>query len=103
MQVGKIPIFWYLVALLYFVPSVIAVMRRHHQTAAIVLLDVFLGWTFLGWVAALVWSTTATTRREPAVAADANGWEDGIQMSSGTIALLGIGGVFVIILLLSRL
>ncbi len=47
------------VAVLYFVPAVVAVMRGHPNAVAICMLDLFLGWTFLGWVAALVWSFTA--------------------------------------------
>jgi uncharacterized membrane protein YqaE (UPF0057 family) len=38
---------------LYFLPSVVAWRRRNH-TAAIFALNLFLGWTLVGWVAALV-------------------------------------------------
>ncbi|MBI1234733.1 MAG: superinfection immunity protein [Alphaproteobacteria bacterium] len=44
---------------LYFLPALVAAMRGHHNTGAITLLNLFLGWTFLGWVIALVWSATA--------------------------------------------
>lgn len=44
---------------LYFLPAVVASARRHHQTGAIFVLNLFLGWTFLGWIAALVWAATA--------------------------------------------
>lgn len=40
----------------YFLPAFIAWRRDHPSGPAIVLLNLFLGWTFLGWVAALVWS-----------------------------------------------
>jgi hypothetical protein len=40
----------------YFVPTIIAVARRARNSLAIVLINIFAGWTFLGWVAALVWS-----------------------------------------------
>lgn len=43
----------------YFIPGIVAHMRVHHQENAIVLLNLFLGWTFIGWVAALVWSAMA--------------------------------------------
>jgi hypothetical protein len=46
---------------LYFVPAFMAWARRHHQRAAIFLLNLLLGWTLLGWVAALVWAATAVT------------------------------------------
>ena len=49
--------------LVYFLPVVIAVVRGHQNTAAIFILTLLLGWTFLGWVAALVWSFTAVDRR----------------------------------------
>ena len=42
----------------YFLPTVVAVMRSHHNTGAILVLNLLLGWTLLGWVAALVWSLT---------------------------------------------
>lgn len=47
----------------YFAPTIHAYFRRHHNAAAIMLLNIFLGWTFLGWVIAAVWSCTATYRR----------------------------------------
>jgi hypothetical protein len=47
----------------YFLPTIIALMRHHHNTLAIFLLNLLLGWSFLGWVIALVWSATAVERR----------------------------------------
>lgn len=41
---------------LYFLPWILARRREHNQTRAIAVLNTFLGWTLLGWVAALVWS-----------------------------------------------
>ena len=43
-------------AVLYFLPTIIAVAGRRRNTFAIFLLNLFLGWTFIGWVVALVWS-----------------------------------------------
>ncbi len=45
-----------LVLPVYFVPSLIAFKRHHRQKTAIMILNIFLGWTFIGWVIALVWS-----------------------------------------------
>ncbi len=42
----------------YFIPTIVAFGRGHRNTVAIVILNIFLGWTFLGWVAALVWACT---------------------------------------------
>jgi hypothetical protein len=37
-------------------------VRDHRQWLAIVVLDLLLGWTLVGWVAALVWACTADTK-----------------------------------------
>lgn len=53
---------------LYFIPAVIARKRRHPNIASILILNAFLGWTFLGWIAALVWATIsldATSKNKP--------------------------------------
>ena len=42
----------------YFLPTIIALLRRQPNALAIFLLNFFLGWTFIGWVVALVWSVT---------------------------------------------
>lgn len=47
---------------LYFIPTVIAFFRGHHNAVAIFGLNLLLGWTFIGWVASLVWSLTAVER-----------------------------------------
>lgn len=58
---------WLIVAIfaaaLYFVPTIIAGMRHHPQTVAIGALNFLLGWTFLGWLGALVWCLTNTTHQ----------------------------------------
>ena len=54
-----------LLVLIFFglLPSLIAFVRRHHNRYAILVLNVFLGWTLIGWAVALVWSLTAVWRR----------------------------------------
>lgn len=42
--------------LAYFSPYLVALRRGHQNTAWIFLLTLFLGWTLLGWIIALVWS-----------------------------------------------
>ncbi|MFW6055978.1 MAG: superinfection immunity protein [Chloroflexota bacterium] len=46
-------------AVLYFLPTVIASARHKQNTLSIFLLNLFLGWSFIGWVVALVWSVSA--------------------------------------------
>lgn len=43
---------------LYWIPWGVALMRGHHQTFAIFVLNFLAGWTFIGWIAALVWACT---------------------------------------------
>ena len=45
-----------LAILLYFLPSMVG--RHKTNATAIFMLNLFLGWTFLGWVLALVWACT---------------------------------------------
>lgn len=47
----------------YFLPAIVASVRSHHNSTAITVLNLLLGWTVLGWVAALVWSATAKVTR----------------------------------------
>ena len=43
---------------LYLLPGIIAAIRSHVNAGAILVLNLFLGWTFIGWVLALVWACT---------------------------------------------
>jgi hypothetical protein len=40
----------------YFLPTIIALIRKQPNALAIFLLNFFLGWTFIGWVVCLVWA-----------------------------------------------
>ncbi len=48
----------------YFVPTIIALIRKTKKKTSIILLNILLGWTFLGWVGALIWAITDTTEKE---------------------------------------
>jgi hypothetical protein len=39
---------------LYFLPAIIAAARHTHNATGILLLNIFLGWTGIGWFAALL-------------------------------------------------
>lgn len=43
--------------ILYFLPAMIAYHRKKANALSITLLNLFLGWTFFGWVIALIWAT----------------------------------------------
>jgi len=46
-------------AALYFIPTIVAVMRKHPQVVPIAALNFLLGWSVLGWIASFIWSLTA--------------------------------------------
>lgn len=50
---------------MYFLPSIIALLRSKRDTLAIFLLNFFLGWSVIGWFIALIWAAKADV---PAVA-----------------------------------
>jgi hypothetical protein len=41
--------------LLYFLPTIIA-SNRGHEVAGVLLLNLFFGWTGIGWIALLLWA-----------------------------------------------
>jgi hypothetical protein len=46
----------------YFLPSIIGFGREHQHRVPILLVNLFLGWTLIGWVAALVWASMPVTK-----------------------------------------
>ncbi|MFW6246950.1 MAG: superinfection immunity protein [bacterium] len=42
--------------LIYFIPSFLVLSKKSKRGDAIVVLNLFLGWTLLGWVGALIWA-----------------------------------------------
>lgn len=51
---------WYLAIfsglLIYMVPTLIAIVRKHEKVGLIGVTNVFVGWTVIGWIAAMVWT-----------------------------------------------
>ena len=45
-----------LILALYFLPTFYAYHRKHKNVEAILILNLFAGWTFIGWLIALIWS-----------------------------------------------
>jgi hypothetical protein len=50
------PFFFGFPLVLYFLPSIIALVKSKRDTLAIFLLNFFLGWSVIGWIIALVWA-----------------------------------------------
>lgn len=49
---------WVGVLILYFLPALVANLKGKKNSGAILVLNLLLGWTGIGWVIALVWSAT---------------------------------------------
>ena len=47
--------------LMYFLPTIIAA-NRGHSVAGILVLNLFLGWTVIGWFAMLLWALVSAPR-----------------------------------------
>ena len=45
-------------AIVYFIPTMIGYDKHKRNAGAIFALNILLGWTFIGWVVALVWALT---------------------------------------------
>ena len=40
-------------ALLYFVPTIVAITRHVPNTGSVIVINLFLGWSLIGWIVAL--------------------------------------------------
>jgi T4 superinfection immunity protein len=48
----------------YFMPTIIALARDKRRASGVALVNFFLGWTVIGWLAAFIWSCTGKTRAD---------------------------------------
>ena len=97
----------FILGLLYFAPTLIALLRGHHNTAPIFVLNAVLGWTVLGWIGAFVWSLTAVWRPIPAMPVGPpmpSPWDHLVarERSTGASTILAVAAItFLVLLLLS--
>ena len=45
-----------IVLVFYFIPTIIAISRKHKSMAAIIVVNVLFGWSLIGWLWAFIWS-----------------------------------------------
>lgn len=57
-------VFFLLLIAIYFVPTFVAMSREHRNAGAIVVTNLLLGWTFIGWAVALIWACTEQEIKE---------------------------------------
>lgn len=46
----------------YFIPSYMAFKMGHRNAFAILVLNLFFGWTIIGWILAMVWCSNGNDR-----------------------------------------
>jgi hypothetical protein len=51
-----------LLLIAYFIPFLVAAGRKHRFTTAIGLINLLLGWTVVGWLAAMIWAVNRDVR-----------------------------------------
>lgn len=52
----------FLLVVALFLPTVVAMIRKHKNAMPIFLVNLLLGFTIIGWVAALIWSFSDNTK-----------------------------------------
>lgn len=60
----------------YLAPLWVALARGHPESAAIAALNLLLGWTVMGWLAAMVWAFSRVPGEADAPQASGLGWSD---------------------------
>lgn len=78
--------FMFFFVAIYFLPSFVAIGRKHIHVLQITILNTFLGWSFIAWVAALIWATTNHTDRSTST--------KGSWIIIGVIFLMSISPLF---------
>jgi len=81
--------------LIYFLPTILALARGHLSALAIFLLNLFFGWTLIGWIVALIWSCTGNT-----AANFYRGQSTITGPDGGAIARRPSGGLWIILILI---
>ena len=58
----------------YWAPTIVAFIRHHPSKGAVLALNFFVGWTFIGWVLSLVWALSNNSGQagQPAVVVNNN-------------------------------
>lgn len=54
----------FIVFIIYFIPLIIAYIRKHNNIVAIAILNIVLGWIPIGWLAALLWALNSDIKED---------------------------------------
>lgn len=44
--------------IVYLIPTYVALVREHPNKVPIIIINIFLGWTYIAWVLTLAWACT---------------------------------------------
>jgi hypothetical protein len=55
-----------LTLLIYMLPTLIAFSREHPHRTELAVVNIFLGWTLIGWIAVFLWAALARVEEQPA-------------------------------------
>lgn len=58
----------------YFLPAIVAHKRAHSKFTAIFVLNILMGWTFIGWVVAIVWAYTEDNQVQESSSSSGGVW-----------------------------
>ncbi len=50
--------------IIYFLPTIIALLSGCDRTGSVFLMNLFLGWTFIGWIWAFVWAVSPNRQQQ---------------------------------------
>jgi hypothetical protein len=61
---GHVVVAFILLTALYFVPSIVGYVRKVPNIGSVVVINVFLGWSLIGWVVALAMAARSVPARQ---------------------------------------
>jgi hypothetical protein len=57
-------------AIFYFLPAVIAWYRHASHFSGVLVLNLFTGWTLIGWIAAFIWACVSKEKETPTASSE---------------------------------
>jgi hypothetical protein len=85
-----------IVLTIYLLPGIIALQRKHKNANPLFIVNLFFGWTFIGWVGCLAWSLSyqeprPATAKQPEPANGIGKWIDSPTPNRSTVDTSRLG------------
>ena len=55
---------WLVLLVMYFLPTIVADSRKHNNNKTILIINLFFGWTILGWILTLAWAFSGNVQKK---------------------------------------